>query len=1238
VRRPAYRLVRRLPTAAQALLDDPLQRHVVEHTDGPLLVVGGPGTGKTTVLVEAVAARIAQGVDPERILILTFGRRGATALRDRIEARIAGDPGRIVHEPLVRTFHAYAFGLLRRTAAERGEPSPRLLTGPEQDLVIRELLAVAGDEEAPDDVRWPEALRPALPTRAFAQQLRDLMQRAAERGVGPAELARLGERLGRDDWPAAARFLREYVAVLALRDATTRGSTAYDPAELVRAASGLLADDPELLAAERRRLAFVYVDELADTDPAQVELLSLVAGGGKPLVAFGDPDSSVYGFRGADPQVVGSFPMTFRTASGALAETLTLHTSYRSEPALLTATARVARRMRGAVGHRSLHPPAPPEIPADPAAGPVSSDPAAGPVFSDPAGPRGPASSDPASADPIPAAPAAPDGPVTAGAVVRTFRSPTSETAYVAHALREAHLLHGVPWSRMAVLLRSTSLQLPSLQRGLTAAGVPTVIHSEDLPLHLQPAVAPFLLLLRCALDPAALDEEAAVALLHSPLGGADPLAERRLRQGLRALALAAGDRRPSGELLVDAIRDPAGLDVVDRRWAVPAQTVARLVATARQASAAPGATAEQVLWAVWRASGLADRWYALSTRGAPAEPGADGGRGRQWRSEAADRDLDAMVVLFDAAARFVDRLPGARTEVFLDHVLGQDLPADSIAPSADRGEAVRLLTAHAAKGLEWDVVVLAGVQEGIWPDLRLRGSLLGSERLVDVLAGRAAAGAAAVAGQTSALLDEERRLFYVAATRASKRLVVTAVASAGVGGSDGEEQPSRFLTELATGSGPTPPDADGPGPDDPGPDDPGPDDPGPDDPGPDDPGPDDPGPDDPGPDDPGPDDPGPDDPGHSGSEDQATASEAEPSGSRRESAPVRATSLHDPRESPAPAGGAQEGAELVAGRPPRALTLAALVAELRTAVVALDAPPSRRRAAAAELARLAAAGVPGAHPDDWWGLRPLSDDRPLVDEGEPVKVTPSAMETALRCSLRWLLERHGGAAPAGPAQGIGNLVHAAAMLAEDANADREKLVEYVSARFDAIELAARWLAGPEQDRAQGMVDKLLRWLARNPRRLLAIEHEFTVRLDDPSRPIQLTGRVDRLEVDEQGRLVVIDLKTGRTTAVAAADVEEHAQLAGYQAAVDAGAFDDYGRESGGAALVQLGPSKEAREQVQLPLADAEDPNWAYAMVRRTADTMAAATFSAVANSKCRVCPVRTACPVSGKGRQVVEP
>ena len=137
-RRHAYRLVRRPVAAAVPRLDD-AQRAVVSHRAGPLLVVGGPGTGKTTTLVEAVAARVAEGADPERVLVLTFGRRGAAALRHRIAAPDRRRRG-AVREPLVRTFHAYAFGLLRRAAAAAGEPPPRLLTGPEQDVVIRELL------------------------------------------------------------------------------------------------------------------------------------------------------------------------------------------------------------------------------------------------------------------------------------------------------------------------------------------------------------------------------------------------------------------------------------------------------------------------------------------------------------------------------------------------------------------------------------------------------------------------------------------------------------------------------------------------------------------------------------------------------------------------------------------------------------------------------------------------------------------------------------------------------------------------------------------------------------------------------------------------------------------------------------------------------------------------------------------------------------------------------------------
>src|SRR5689334_3724318 len=170
-------------------------------------------------------------------------------------------------------------------------------------------------------------------------------------------------------------------------------------------------------------------------------------------------------------------------------------------------------------------------------------------------------------------------------------------------------------------------------------------------------------------------------------------------------------------------------------------------------------------------------------------------------RGATADADLDAVAALFDAAARFTERLPPGSPRLFLDSLTGQEIAGDTLAERAQPGEAVTVLTAHRSKGLEWDLVVVAGVQEGTWPDVRLRGSLLGMDELVADLDGggidagpaaRAAADAAAAA-LASKLLDEERRLFYVAATRSRRSLVVTAV-----GGEDSEDRPSRFLAELA--------------------------------------------------------------------------------------------------------------------------------------------------------------------------------------------------------------------------------------------------------------------------------------------------------------------------------------------------------------------------------------------------------------------------------------------------------
>jgi len=221
VGRSDVRLVRtpREPGSAPTL--DAAQRAVVEHRGGPLLVLAGPGTGKTTTLVEAVVDRIERDdVDPEHVLALTFSRRAADELRQRIAGRLA----RTVREPLARTFHSYAFGLLRREAVLRGEPAPRLLTGAEQDLLIRELLH--GDVEELGAEYWPPHLRPALTTRGFAEELRDLLMRAAERGIGADELAALGHRYRRDGWTAVARFARQYAGVTGLRQ-----PPAHDPAD-----------------------------------------------------------------------------------------------------------------------------------------------------------------------------------------------------------------------------------------------------------------------------------------------------------------------------------------------------------------------------------------------------------------------------------------------------------------------------------------------------------------------------------------------------------------------------------------------------------------------------------------------------------------------------------------------------------------------------------------------------------------------------------------------------------------------------------------------------------------------------------------------------------------------------------------------------------------------------------------------------------------------------------------------
>lgn len=719
----APRLVRRpAPPRPPARWDAAAQR-VLDGAEGFVRVLGGPGTGKTTLLAEVAADRILRGgVDPEQLLVVTANRRAATEVRAAITARLTegDDDLRTVREPLVRTVHSYAFSVLRLHAALRDLPRPRLLSGPEQDAVVRELLA--GDV-ADEVAYWPDRLRPALVVPGFAEELRDLMLRAAERGLGPEDLVRVGQETGREEWVAAGTFATQYEQVTLLTGAADSAvaqdsAPALDAAELVAGALLAFETDAELLAAERDRVRYLLVDDAQHLDPLQYRLLARLGFAAKEFVLAGDPDQAVFSFRGADPRLLADT----RPDGG----TVVLRTSHRLAPAVRQAVARLAARLPGLAPQR-------PTLDSD--------------------------------------EPPAEEGRVD----IRLHATDAAEAAWAADQLRRAHLVDGVPWSEMAVLVRSATLAIPVLQRALSIAGVPVVTDADELPLARQPAVRPFLELLRVAANPNVLDPRRAELLLSCQFGGADPLALRRLRRGLRRLELAAGRDRPSDELLVEVLKSADTLAALADAESASVRRVAGLLATARQAIA-DNAGIEQVLWLVWQQSGLESRWVAQSQRG--------GTLGAQ-----ADRDLDAIVGLFHAAARYADRLPGAGVTGFADFLAAQRIVGDTLAPSAQRGEAVEVLTAHAAVGREWTVVAVLGVQEGTWPDLRLRGSLLGVERLTDLLAGIDAE----EVSQKAPLLAEERRLLLVAASRARHTLLLSAIRGE-------DEQPSRFLAEIAGG------------------------------------------------------------------------------------------------------------------------------------------------------------------------------------------------------------------------------------------------------------------------------------------------------------------------------------------------------------------------------------------------------------------------------------------------------
>ncbi|MFE7720925.1 ATP-dependent helicase [Nocardia rhizosphaerihabitans] len=1241
----------------------------------PWQVLGGPGTGKTALLVDLVTARITDGADPASILVLTHTKQAAAALRDAITAQLGPGAGGIPgasREPMVRTLHSYAFSVLRRHADLHGNPPPRLLTGAEQDAVLREMLrGDLADIEAGARGLWPPRLQPALALGGFAEQLRDLMLRATERGLGPEDLMALGREHDNDAWVAAGRFFQRYEEASMLRwsvgvAAPEATAPALDAAELVGAALDALAGDRNLLAAERDRTHYLLVDDAQHLDPQAATLVRAIGSGSASTVITGDPDQSVFTFRGADSRFLVDIDTVPQRR-------IILRHNHRSGAPIRLATARIAARLPGSARHRVLpgQGTQPPEsgVPADPVG--VERDSGTGSgvrarfAHGDPDhgalgeldliggtgldGGTGRADQPERTGGSVGSgelgAPddLVPDEEVDESSVrVRVLSTAAKEAALIADHLRRAHLTDGIPWSSMAVIVRSVPLSLAPLRRALLAAGVPVRRPAVAEPLARRRGAAWMVLALRVLLagDPsrpgsrraidAMFSPEDAMDLLAGPLGGADQIALRRLRRGVRRTvldlertgALAAADPyadaadqfllwgeapppppempepepnpiddewlppepdpedplRPEPEPDWDiAERLPDDIDILDAETlpaappvdmgpprpepeppavplidqssaevlrdlivgigeerlldglteveAAPLQRVLRAVRKARETQAR-GQGLEDVLWTLWTSSRLERRWFRQSRRG--------GAAGMQ-----ADRDLDAAVELFDAAAAYVDRLPKASIEGFVEYLLHQQIPQQG-RPLTAEGEAVSLLSAHAAAGREWDVVAVAAVQEGIWPNPRARGTLLHTEDLVDLVAG---VDPGATTSRAAPILAEERRLLLVACSRARRSLLVTAVESAA---GDQDLVPSRFLTELL----------------------------------------------------------GDDDTGEPGA--------------------------------------------LPVADPGRALVMHALVAELRGVVCDPTTAPDRRDRAAHQLARLADAGVPGTDPGDWYGTAELSSDRELWDDDDsPIGLSPSTVELLRTCPLRWALERHGGTDGDNPHAVKGNLVHTLvqALAGEVPEAQVRAALDQA---WKTVDPATGWHSRQELRRTEAMLETFLAWVRTTRGELTQAGVEVPVdcvlpaRADD-ERAVRIRGRIDRLERDAQGRFVIVDVKTGKTP-VSAKAVADHAQLATYQVAAAHGALDEEEGDSpvadpGGARLVYVAKPHNktgATERAQTAL-DAEGlETW-----RDTIHDAAAATrgpgYLAVRNDGCRHCPVAGSCPVQDTGRQVTD-
>ena len=690
---------------------------------------------------------------------------------------------------------------------------------------------------------------------------------------------------------------------------------------------------------------------------------------------------------------------------------------------------------------------------------------------------------------------------------VALLSSASEEANFIAHQFRSAHLTSNMPWSQMAVIVRSPGPQITALQRAFAMNSIPVEIDAQAASLGDNPAIKPIITVAQIALGQLKITSsnwDEIELLLKSEFAGADAISIRQMR-----IALSKAQKHNPPKSSTDLILDHLTCLTPDLPWEelTSLKRINDLIKEAKKALS-KSSDISDLLWSIW--SNGKNYEGELISRVWQQTALAGGNRGM-----IADQNLDAVITLFEVARRFSERLPEAKPSLFIDQLLGEKILADTITTTAQRGEVVQVMTVHSAKGLEWELVALAGMQEGSWPNLKQRGSLLGSERLVEIFRHGISNIEQLDAISAAGLMQDEKRLLNVALTRASKQLFVTAITQE-------DTQPSSYFEKLAP-------------------------------------------------------------------------------------------------------------QEIQLQQSQRSITQPALVAALRRIATVSDKEDSQFAARA--LKTLASNGVKVADPKHWVGVKPVSTDLPVISPQEQLRISPSSLESFTECGLKWMLEQSGGRDADSTAQVLGSAIHViAAQLKDQPTLTLDELEGKLKGAWSLIDMNQGWIKDYEYRRAASMLKKFYGWHVENKNQLIGVEEKFEFKLGSAI----VSGSIDRVELTNEGKYYIVDLKTGATP-ISYEDAQQNKQLQSYQLAVVNDGFKNKleHQEVAGAELIFVGDlkGKEAKGRPQ----DKVNEKVVSQEISEIAVKMSDKNFVAVINDRCRSCAVKTSCPIQPAGKSVIE-